>query len=288
MAPTRPVVGTYRLRAADFWIADPRGDEHDDPQPVRRPRPPASPPSAQFRSICRVIFGTFAPRRERLLIPVRHIFATVRGTRGGDMQRTTDYSLKDRIDAETFIDRGAVREAFNQFDITTRDGYLGILTAHERALHSLALARTSSRLRTAADADVDHLLARIRADLTCLGQVGWGDVALPGSETPLNGTALEYVQAGSRRGLRALRQVWSGSADEAVRSTSRFLTSTHNPARWRSICDHLDRCPATGADANGVVADTRRIFSIYRAALAWRAPRQLHPDVADAPFAMAS
>ncbi len=196
--------------------------------------------------------------------------------------------MKDRIDAKTFMERDAVREALNQFDMTTRDGYLGILTAHERALHSLALARTSSRLRTAADADVDHLLARVRADLACLGHVGWGDVALPGAETPLNATALEYVQAGLRWELRAVQQVWSRSTDEAVRSTCRFLTSTHNPARWRAICDYLEQCPAAGAEADAVVADTRRIFSIYQAALAWRAHRQMHPDVADAPFALAS
>ena len=126
------------------------------------------------------------------------------------------------------------------------------MAAHHAAFTAMA------QLGHAGAAD---LAAALEEDL---GALDWPLPAVPvWTGTRPDPLALRYIAAGSRMGTQVLARRWSKATDPAVRAANRYFLQSVDVRAWQMLCRTLDDMDGTGARADRIVADTRRLFDLF-------------------------
>ena len=158
-------------------------------------------------------------------------------------------------------DHDCVDAVLSGVDIRCADGFRRFLLIHREGFGTmLALAdprgEASWRLRT--------LTARIDADLRSLG-VGPEVAGHAGdAQGTVDALALDYMIEGSRLGSQVLARHWAGARDPLVKRADAYFSLPPAPERWRAVCAALSAIDADSPRAAAIVADTGRLFGIFR------------------------
>lgn len=83
---------------------------------------------------------------------------------------------------------------------------------------------------------------------------------------PYHPLAGQYLISGSRMGTKVLMKTWARSADPRVRAASHYFHLPISRFGWPEVCTALNAVGRDSPDAAHIVADTKRLFALFRRA----------------------
>lgn len=141
------------------------------------------------------------------------------------------------------------------------EGLRPFFRAHYMAFSAMALMQREADDASRA-AVFSDLSDRLGADLEILGS----PLPAPLSVRSVVPLASDYVLLGSRLGTNVLRKQWAKSTDDTARAAANYFSASFDPQAWRDLCEVLDQHPATGAQADEIVDDTKKLFQLFETA----------------------
>ncbi|MBM2576035.1 hypothetical protein JQC91_06940 [Jannaschia sp. Os4] len=162
-------------------------------------------------------------------------------------------SLRARLRVETRAAHDAVDAAVADLDLRRADDLRAMLRGQAAAFGAMGGAGLG---------DLDEGLRDLRADLAALGAEMPAPMAPPAVDHPL---ARRYLWLGSRLGARMMAKAHRGADPRAARA-GRWLARPAPQGAWPALVEDLSARPATGAEADRIVAAALAWFALFEAA----------------------
>lgn len=172
--------------------------------------------------------------------------------------------MKDFVDVPEVLREANLRDALRSATagphqrLDAELSRLDLSDKHDRRAFCDVQRRGFTRLAEACGWDAAEASTALRATLAALDDdLGPASSPGPGLDLPLHGDAVAYLLLGSQLGVSVLRRALP---EPPVRG---FFALAGDRVAWRAFCLRLGARPATDSEAQRVLRDAIRGFSIF-------------------------